>query len=171
MNLHRLLRARAAEGRPITVGLIGAGKFGSMFLASAQRMTGLQVAGIADLALPRARDGLARIGWPAAQYGAASLDAALASGGTFLTEDAAALIADPRIEVIVECTGHPAAGIRHALAALGHGKHIVMVQVEADVLAGPLPALGVVAALAALDVGSPPGRDSSQPAAPAVSIS
>ena len=48
MNLHRLLRARAAEGRPITVGLIGAGKFGSMFLASAQRMTGLQVAGIAE---------------------------------------------------------------------------------------------------------------------------
>jgi len=146
MNLHRLLRARAAEGRPITVGLIGAGKFGSMFLASAQRMTGLQVAGIADLALPRARDGLARIGWPAAQYGAASLDAALAGGGTFLTEDAAALIADPRIEVIVECTGHPAAGIRHALAAIGHGKHIVMVNVEADVLAGPLLAARAKAA-------------------------
>ena len=138
MNLHRLLRARAAENRPVTVGLIGAGKFGSMFLAAAQRTVGMQVAGIADLALPRARLALARVGWPEAKYSAASLDAALAAGATFLTEDAMALIADPRIEVIVECTGHPAAGIRHALAAIAHGKHIVMVNVEADVLAGPL---------------------------------
>jgi len=138
MNLHRMLKARAAAGKPVVVGLIGAGKFGSMFLASAQRTVGMQVAGIADLALPRARAALARVGWPEAQYGAASLDAALTGGGTWLTEDAAALIADPRIEVIVECTGHPAAGIRHALAAIGAGKHIVMVNVEADVLAGPL---------------------------------
>jgi predicted homoserine dehydrogenase-like protein len=138
MNLHRLLQARAAAGKPVTVGLIGAGKFGSMFLASAQRTKGMQVAGIADLSLPRARAALARIGWPEAQYGAATLDAALRDGTTALTEDALALIADPRIEVIVECTGHPAAGIRHALAAIDHGKHIVMVNVEADVLAGPL---------------------------------
>lgn len=138
MNLHRMLRARAAEGRPVTVGLIGAGKFGSMFLASARRTPGLQVAGIADLSLPRAREALARIGWPEAQYAAPSLDAALKTGGTALTEDAMALISDPRIAVIVECTGNPAAGIRHALAAIAHGKHIVMVNVEADVLAGPL---------------------------------
>jgi len=138
MNLHRLLRARAAAHKPVTVGLIGAGKFGSMFLASAHRSVGLQVAGIADLAPARAREALARIGWPEAQYAAPDLDAALRGGGTWLTEDAAALIADPRIEVIVECTGHPAAGIRHALDAIAHGKHIVMVNVEADVLAGPL---------------------------------
>ena len=138
MNLHRMLRARAAEGRPVTVGLIGAGKFGSMFPASARRTPGLQVAGIADLSLPRAREALARIGWPEAQYAAPSLDAALKTGGTALTEDAMALISDPRIAVIVECTGNPAAGIRHALAAIAHGKHIVMVNVEADVLAGPL---------------------------------
>jgi predicted homoserine dehydrogenase-like protein len=137
MNLHRMLRARAAEGRPVTVGLIGAGKFGSMFLAAVPRTPGMQVAGIADLSLPRARDALFRVGWPEAQYGAGSLDAALQSGGTWLTEDALALIADPRVQVIVECTGHPAAGIRHALAAIEHGKHIVMVNVEADVLAGP----------------------------------
>lgn len=138
MNLHRLLRARAEAGKPVTVGLVGAGKFGSMFLANAPRMPGLQVAGIADLSLPRAREALARIGWPEARYAAASLDAALATGGTWLTEDAMALIADPRIDVIIECTGVPAAGIRHALAAIGHGKHVVMVNVEADVLAGPL---------------------------------
>jgi predicted homoserine dehydrogenase-like protein len=133
-----MLRARAAAGKPVTVGLIGAGKFGSMFLAASQRTVGMQIAGIADLALPRARAALARIGWPEATYGAPDLDTALRTGGTALTEDAMALIADPRVEVIVECTGHPAAGIRHALAAIAHGKHIVMVNVEADVLAGPL---------------------------------
>lgn len=138
MNLHRLLRARAAEGRPVTVGLIGAGKFGLMFLANAPRMPGLQVAGIADLSLPRAREALARIGWAPERAAAPDLDAALRSAATWLTEDAMALIADPRVEVIIECTGVPAAGIRHALAAIAHGKHVVMVNVEADVLAGPL---------------------------------
>ena len=141
MNLHRMLRARAAEKRPVTVGVIGAGKFGSMFLAMAARTPGLHVAGIADLSIPRAREALARVGWPEDRYGAASLDAALGGGGegtTALVEDAMALMAEPRIEVVVECTGHPAAGLRHALAAIAHGKHIVMVNVEADVLAGPL---------------------------------
>ncbi|WP_149535334.1 NAD(P)H-dependent oxidoreductase [Siccirubricoccus phaeus] len=138
MNLHRMLAARAAAGRPVTVGVIGAGKFGSMFLAMAARSPGLHVACIADLALPRARAALERVGWPAERYGAASLDAAFTARGTWLTEDSAALILDPRIEVVVECTGHPAAGLRHALTAIAAGKHIVMVNVEADVLAGPL---------------------------------
>jgi predicted homoserine dehydrogenase-like protein len=153
MNLHRMLAARAAAGRPVTVGVIGAGKFGSMFLAMAARSAGLHIAGIADLAIPRAREALARVGWPAERHGATSLDAALAARTTWLTEDAAALLADPRIEVMVECTGHPAAGIRHALAAIEHGKHMVMVNVEADVLAGPLlaeraQAAGVVYSMA-----------------------
>ena len=139
MNLHRMLRARAAEGRPVRVGVIGAGKFGSMFLAMAARTPGLHVAGIADLSIPRAREALARVGWPEERYAAPSLDAALGgTDGTALTEDAMALMAEPRIEVVVECTGHPAAGLRHALAAIEHGKHVVMVNVEADVLAGPL---------------------------------
>ena len=98
----------------------------------------MQVAGIADLSIPRARAALARIGWPDGSLRRASLDDALATGATPLTEDAMALIADPRIEVVVECTGHPAAGLRHARAAIAHGKHVVMVNVEADVLAGPL---------------------------------
>jgi len=138
VNLHRLLLARAAEGRPIRIAQIGAGKFGSMFLHQARRTAGMHVAGIADLSIPRARAALARIHWPEDSYDAASLDDAIASGGTHLTEDAMALIADPRIEVVVECTGHPEAGLRHARAAIGQGKHVVMVNVEADVLAGPL---------------------------------
>jgi predicted homoserine dehydrogenase-like protein len=138
VNLHRLLLARAAEGRPIRIAQIGAGKFGSMFLHQARNTAGMHVAGIADLSIPRARAALARIHWPEGSFDAASLDDAITTGGTHLTEDAMALITDPRIEVVVECTGHPEAGLRHARAAIAHGKHVVMVNVEADVLAGPL---------------------------------
>ncbi|MGH6618799.1 MAG: flagellar biosynthesis protein FlgA, partial [Alphaproteobacteria bacterium] len=55
MNLFKLLQQRAETGRPVRVGLIGAGKFGSMFLAQAIRTPGLHVLGIADLAPDRAR--------------------------------------------------------------------------------------------------------------------
>jgi predicted homoserine dehydrogenase-like protein len=146
MNLHRLLLARSEAGRPIRIAQIGAGKFGSMFLHQARRTAGMHVAGIADLSVARARAALARIHWPDGSCDAATLDNAIATGGTHLTEDAMALIADPRIEVVVECTGHPEAGLRHARAAIAQGKHVVMVNVEADVLAGPLLAREAAAA-------------------------
>jgi predicted homoserine dehydrogenase-like protein len=138
MNLHRMLLRRAAEGRPIRVAQIGAGKFGAMFLHQARTTPGLHVLGIADLSLPRTRERLASVHWPEEAHAAASLDEAMRAGTTHLTEDAMALIADPRVDVVVECTGDPAAGLRHAGAAIAYGKHVVMVNVEADVLAGPL---------------------------------
>ena len=55
---------------------------------------------------------------------------------TRFTDDAAAMIAAPDVEVVVEATGHAPAGIAHARRAIAEGKHIVMVNVEADVLAG-----------------------------------
>ena len=138
MNLHRLLLERAQSGNPIHVGLIGAGKFGSMFLAQAHRTPGLHLAAVVDLAPARARAAMAHVGWPAERIAAPSLDGAMASGTTFVGDDAEAMIASPRIEVVIDATGVPAAGIRHALLAIEHGKHIVMVNVEADVLVGPL---------------------------------
>lgn len=138
MNLFSKLRARAEGGRPVRVGLIGAGKFGSMVLAQAQRIEGLHVVGVADLDVGKARAALARVGWPAERYAATSLDAALRTGGTCVTDDVRALTHDPAIECIIEATGHPIAGIRHGLAAIDGGKHVVMVNVEADVLCGPL---------------------------------
>ena len=153
VNLHTLLLARSAAGRPVTVGLIGAGKFGTMFLSQARLTDGMHVVGVADLNVSRAKDQLKTAGWPAAQYAAASLDDAIKSGGLHVTDNADALIAHPGIEVIVEATGVPQAGIHHALAAIENGKHIVMVNVEADALAGPLlarkaKAAGVVYSLA-----------------------
>jgi predicted homoserine dehydrogenase-like protein len=138
MNLWAKLRARQEAGKPVRIGLIGAGKFGSMFLAQAPRTPGLHVAAIADLSPARAAAALDRVGWAAERYAARSLPEALAQGGTFLTDDAEKLIAADGIEVVIDATGHPPSGIRHALLCCAHGKHIVMVNVEADVLAGPL---------------------------------
>jgi predicted homoserine dehydrogenase-like protein len=142
MNLHRMLGARAAAGRPVRIALIGAGKFGSMFLAQVPSTPGLVVAAIADLAPERARDACRAVGWPEELIAA-----------TRFTDDAAAAIATPEVEVVVEATGHAPAGIAHARRAIAEGRHIVMVNVEADVLAGPLLAAeagraGVVYSLA-----------------------
>jgi predicted homoserine dehydrogenase-like protein len=141
MNLHHLLEKRRAAGKPLRVALIGAGKFGSMFLAQVPHTPGLEVPVIVDLDPDRAREACRTVGWDAARIAA-----------TRFTDDGTAATADT-IEVIVEATGHPAAGIRHARAATAAGKHIVMVNVEADVLAGPLLAeearqAGVVYSLA-----------------------
>ena len=153
MNLHRLLLQRQETGRPVTVGVIGAGKFGAMFLAQARLTPGMHVVGIADLDVERAKRQLQVSGWLQEAMAASSLADARKNGSTHVTEDATALTAFPGIEVIVEATGVPAAGIRHALAAMANGKHIVMVNVEADALAGPLLArkaqsAGVVYSLA-----------------------
>ncbi len=153
MNLSTKLLEREAAGQPVTVGVIGAGKFGTMFLSQAIRTRGMLVAGVADLDVSRAKSQLKTAGWPDAAYDATSLDGALKQRKTFVTDDASALIEHPQIEVIVEATGVPGAGIAHALKAIANGKHIVMVNVEADVVAGPLlarkaKAAGVVYSLA-----------------------
>lgn len=151
MNLHGMLMRRAAAANPVRVGVIGAGKFGSMYLSQAARTPGIHVLGIADLAPDRARDALARVGWPVERYAATSFDDARRDGTTFITDDAEALIAT--VDVVVDSTGSPPAGVRHALLACEHGTHIVMVNVEADVLAGPLlaeraAAVGIVYSMA-----------------------
>ena len=138
MNLHAMLLARAAAQQPLRVALIGAGKFGAMYLAQAKHTPGIHVVAVADLNPDRARASLSRVGWQAERYGARSLAEAARHGTTLVTDDAATSIASAEAEIVVDATGHPAAGIRHALACCLHGKHIVMVNVEADALAGPL---------------------------------
>ena len=146
MSLHRLLRQRAEERNPIRVGVIGSGKFGSMYLAQARRTPGIHIMGVADLAPERAREALRRVGWLDDQFNATSIDDAVATGKSFITEDSEGLVAADGLDVVVDATGVPAVGIRHALLSATHGRHIVMVNVEADVLAGPLLARKVEAA-------------------------
>ncbi len=153
MNLFSKLQQRQAEGKPLRVGLIGAGKFAAMYLAQVVKTPGVHLAGIADLNPAAARTNLERVGWNAGQFGAKSLDDALAKGNTHLSDDWNALVAHPRIDIIVECTGNPPAAVEHCLAAFAHGKHVVNVTVEADAFCGPLlackaQAAGVVYSLA-----------------------
>lgn len=138
MNLFRMLSARAAENRPIRVGLIGAGKFGSMYLSQIPRTPGVHLVGLADLEPKNARAALRRVGWKAGQFGARSFARAARDGTTCITDDSAAMIAAPEVDIIIDATGSPAAGIRHVLMCCEHGKHVLMVNVEADSLAGPL---------------------------------
>src|SRR5512140_1823113 len=138
MNLHALLAKRNREKGPLRVGLIGAGKFGSMYLTQARSTTGIHLAAIADLIPARAVDALRRTGWPDGQGTAATLGDALANSTTFVTDDALALIAADGLDVVIDATGNPSAGIAHVLACCRYKKPIVMVNVEADALAGPL---------------------------------
>jgi predicted homoserine dehydrogenase-like protein len=138
MNLYAKLCERAVQGKPLRVGLIGAGKFGSMYLAQVPRTPGVHLVGIADLSPAAARTNLERVGWKVEQYGAASIDEAIKKGATHVGEDWEALIAHPQIEIIAECTGNPIAAVDHCLAAFKQGKHVINVTVEADAFCGPL---------------------------------
>ena len=138
MNLHRLLAARAAAGNPVRVGLIGAGKFGTMYLAQARTTPGVHVVAVADLEPERARGAFRGTGWPEEKCQAVSFDDAGRRGATFITEDASTLIAADGIEVVIDATGDPGTAIRHSLRSFDHAKHVIMVTVEGDALAGPL---------------------------------
>ncbi len=153
MNLYAKLEQRAAAGKPLRIGLIGAGKFGAMYLAQVPKTPGVHLVGIADLSPQNAKLNLSRVGWATERYAAPSLDAALKSGATHVGEDWRALVSHPAIDIVVEATGHPLAAVEHALAAFEQRKHVVMVTVEADAFCGPLlarraRAAGVVYSLA-----------------------
>ena len=127
MSLMQLLHKRLETHGPIRVGLIGAGKFGSMFLTQVPTTPGLEVTVIADLDPQHARHTCAAVGWESERM-----------ARTRFVDDGLALLAADDVDVVVEATGHPPAGVAHARAAIREGKHIVMVNVEADVLVGPL---------------------------------
>ena len=153
MNLHAKLLERAASQRPIRIGLIGAGKFGSMYLAQVPRTPGVHLVGIADLSPAGVQTNLARVGWEPERLQAKSLDDAVKLGTTHVSEDWQALVRHPAIDVVVECTGSPLHAVDHILEAFAHRKHVVNVTVEADAFCGPLlatraQAAGVVYSLA-----------------------
>jgi predicted homoserine dehydrogenase-like protein len=153
MNLHAKLLQRHAEKRPIRIGLIGAGKFGSMYLAQIPRTPGVHLVGIADLSPDAARTNLARVGWNPEKLKATNLDQAVKEGSTCISDDWQSLVRNPSIDIVVECTGSPLHAVDHILESFAHGKHVVNVTVEADAFCGPLlakraQAAGVVYSLA-----------------------
>jgi len=138
VSLYAGLQQRAAQKNPLRVGLIGAGKFGAMYLAQVPKTPGVHLAGIADCAPANAKRNLERVGWKPERFGADSLDEALAKGTTRVDDDWQALVREPKIDIVVECTGNPIAAVEHCLGAFRNGKHVVNVTVEADALCGPL---------------------------------
>jgi predicted homoserine dehydrogenase-like protein len=153
MNLHAKLQEREAQGKPLRLGVIGAGKFATMYIAQVPRTPGVHLAGIADLNPAYAKANLERTGWAPEHFSAPSLEAALKERRTHLGEDWRALVSHPAIDIVIEATGNPLAAVEHALEAFRHGKHVVMVTVEADAFCGPLlaqkaAAAGVVYSLA-----------------------
>jgi len=125
MFLYQELKKRVESNSPVKVGLIGAGKFGSMFLSQVPTTSGLEVVAIADLNPKQAKQNCNNIGWDKDRV-----------NSTVFFEDVSSMIKECEIEVIVEATGDPLAGTKHALMAIEKGVHIIMVNVEADVLAG-----------------------------------
>lgn len=119
------LLAKAKARSPVRVGLIGAGKFGSMFLAQVPTTPGLVVAAIADLSSSNAIASCKTVGWSEEMI-----------DYTQYCDDAFEMMERCDIDVIVEATGNPMTGVSHALKAIEQGHHIIMVNVEADVLAG-----------------------------------
>jgi predicted homoserine dehydrogenase-like protein len=138
MNLYSKLLERQEKGQPVRVGLIGAGKFGTMFISQVRRTPGMHLVAVSDLDPEKAAKTMINTGWPSEQTKAASVEEALKKGNTFITDDSSEVISDGRIDVIIEATGIPSVGINHALECFQEGKHVVMVNVEGDALAGPL---------------------------------
>jgi len=136
MNLFNKLQQRSEAGQPIRIGMIGAGKFGTMFLAQARRVPGIHVVGIVELRSEIARSNLTFVGWPKEQFNATDLNDAVTNGTTFIGDDWTALIGHSSIQIVVECTGNPIAAVDHCLVAFSEGKHVINVTVEADAFCG-----------------------------------
>ncbi len=136
------LAQRAAEGNPIRVGIIGTGKFGGGLVAQIAQMKGMETAVIADISLDRAHHAFASAGLPSdATFVASSADAvddAIRAGKRAITEDGMNVIQSDAVDVVVEATGIPDVGARMAFEAINHGKHVVMVNVEADITVGAI---------------------------------
>ncbi|MBT8360386.1 MAG: flagellar biosynthesis protein FlgA [Deltaproteobacteria bacterium] len=140
MNFYSLLKQREQIGNPVKVGVIGAGKFSSMFLSQARLTPGMQLVGIAELDVTRAKNSLERTGWADETSNfadkAGDINDTARNGRVAITSDALELI-NADIDVILEITGNPEVGTLHAVKAIDAQKHVVMVNVEADCLLGP----------------------------------
>jgi predicted homoserine dehydrogenase-like protein len=137
LNLYKKLLER--KDNPVRIGLIGAGKFATMYLAQVPRTPGVKLVRIADLSPDNARANLKRVG--------------IDPSSVLISEDWEKLVADPQVDIVIEATGNPVAAVDHILAAFRHGKDVVNVTVEADCFLGPVlaekaKAAGVVYSLA-----------------------
>ncbi len=140
-GLARDLRERGKTGKPIRIGLIGSGEMGTDIVTRVAHMDGIEIGAIAELNLPNATKAV-EIAYQekghAVEAGSASaLTSAMESGKIAVTSDASLVIGSDLIDVVIDATGVPAVGAEIGLRAMEHGKHLVMMNVEADVTIGP----------------------------------
>jgi predicted homoserine dehydrogenase-like protein len=159
-GLAKDLAARGESGRPIRIGLVGSGEMGTDIVARVAHMPGIEIGAISELNLPNARKAV-RIAYgdddrSQETSSADALNAAIEGGKIALTSDVSTIINSGLIDVVVDATGVPAVGAEIGLSAMEHGKHLVMMNVEADVTIGAYlrseaERLGVVYSLGAGD--------------------
>jgi len=141
-GLARDIAQRAEQGRPIRIGLIGCGEMGTDIVTAVAQMHGLQIGAIAELNVAGARQAVriahGRDDLSQAIDNDAQLADALKAGRVPITDRAEAVIGSEFIDVVVDATGVPAVGAEIGLTAMEHGKHLVMMNVEADVTIGAL---------------------------------
>jgi predicted homoserine dehydrogenase-like protein len=131
---------RQEEGRPITVGLAGAGQMGTDIVVQIALMAGMRLGAISEVRPQAAIDAALLAGHAREDIVLAKtssdIDRAIEGGRLAITEDLNALAAAGRIDVIIDATGNPNIGTLFALEVMRNGKHIVMLNVEADITIG-----------------------------------
>jgi predicted homoserine dehydrogenase-like protein len=135
------LERRAREGRPVRVGMVGAGAMGRGIARQILRaVPGLQLAAIANRHIDRAASAYLDAG--ANEIVRANrvetLEEAIADGRPAITDDALALCAVPSLDVIVEVTGSVEHGARVAVEAIRQRKHVVTMNAELQGTVGPM---------------------------------
>ncbi len=160
MSLTAALAQRAAQGRPVRVGLIGAGEMGTDIVTQLGLMPGLTLAVLAEMRVDQAWAALdvagTSRGRALACRDAGGADDAIEAGRIAIVEDATIACTAGLVDVIIDATGNPGVGAELSLLAIRHGKHVVMMNVEADVTVGPMlareaEAAGVLYSLGAGD--------------------
>ena len=134
------LKARAEAGKPVTIGLAGAGQMGTDIIVQLSRMPGLMLGAVSEVDASRAVDAALLAGHARENIVVAKtsdeIDRAIDAGRLAITDDLAKLAAAGRIDVVIDATGNPNTGTSFALAAIRNGKHVVMLNVEADITIG-----------------------------------
>ena len=138
-GIARDLARRAAEGRPVRIGVIGSGEMGTDLVTQGMLMPGIEVCAISTRRPHTAREAI-RIAYgdeaKAREADTPSkVTSAIEAGNIAITSNEM-LVTNPLIEVVIDATGKPGVAADFDLMAMEHGKHLVMMNVEADVTIG-----------------------------------
>jgi len=140
VGLARDLVEREKTGKPIRIGLIGSGEMGTDIVTRVAHMPGIEIGAISELNLPNATRAVdiafQEKGHAREVSKASDVTKAIESGKIAITNDASFVYGNDLIDVVIDATGVPAVGAEIGLHAMEHGKHLVMMNVEADVTIG-----------------------------------